>query len=415
MKTPRRVVITGLGAVTAVGHGKDGLWNGILRGKSGVTRVTRFDASALRSQIAGEIRDFLPFDYFDPHRLKRVDRCAQMAMVATKMAVMDAQLPYDREKPNPDIGCAYGTALGGTPSAEADHQLFLKAGISAIKPSLAIQVFGGSGSSNIAIEFGLTGPSNANSNSCASGTMAVGEGFRYIRDGRARAMVCAAAEAPLTPLTFGAFDVIKAMSQRNDSPETACRPFDAERDGFVMGEGAAALMLEDWDHARARGATIYAEVLGYANNNDAFHMTAPRPDGSCCVRAMRDALAEARLSPKDIGYINAHASSTVLNDKTETAAIKAVFGEHAAHIPISGTKPFHAHALGASGAIEAVICALILQHEYLPPTLNLRTPDPECDLDYIPGRGRPCAVNYILSNSFGFGGINACVALGRWR
>ena len=280
----RRVVITGLGAVTAIGHGKEGLWRGILRGQSGVSRISRFDASPLRSQVAGEIRDFQPLHYFDSHRLKRIDRCAQMAMVATKMAVIDAGFAYDRAAPNSSVGCAFGTALGGTPAAEEQHRLFLSHGIGAVKPGLALQVFGGSGSSNIAIEFGFSGPSNANSNSCASGTMAVGEGFRYIREGRAEIMVCGGAEAPLFPLTFGAFDVIKAMSQRNDAPERACRPFDISRDGFVMGEGAAALVLENLNSARARGVPAYAEVLGYSNNNDAFHMTAPRPDGSGCIR-----------------------------------------------------------------------------------------------------------------------------------
>jgi len=410
---PRRVVVTGLGAVTTVGHGKEGLWQGIQRGRSGIQRISRFDASALRSQVAGEIHDFQVLEYFDSHRIKRVDRCAQMAMAVTKMAVEDAHLPYNREKPYPDIGVAFGTALGGTPAAEEQHRVFLQHGIGVIKPSLAIQVFGGSGSSHIAIEFGFVGPSNANSNSCASGTMAVGEGYRLIREGRAKAMITGGAEAPLFPLTFGAFDVIKAMSQCNDAPELACRPFDAQRDGFVMGEGAAALVLEDLEHATARGVPIYAEVLGYSNNNDGFHMTAPRPDASCCARCMRDTLAEARLSPVDIGYINAHASSTPLNDKTETLAIKQVFGEHARQVPISGTKPFHSHALGASGAIEAVVCALALRHEYLPPTLNLRAPDPECDLDYVPNTGRQKRVDYILSNSFGFGGINACVVMGR--
>ena len=279
--------------------------------------------------------------------------------------------------------------------------------------TLALQVFGGSAHTNIAIEFGFRGAGTTNSNSCASGTIAVGEALRYIRDDFADVIVAGGAESPLSQLTFGAFAFIKTMSQFTDDPARACRPFDRLRDGFVMGEGAASLIIEELEHARARGAHIYAEVLGYSLNNDAFHMTSPLPSGESCIRAMRDALSDARLTPEQIDYINAHASSTQLNDSTETMSIKEVFGTRAARIPVSGTKPYTGHPLGATGAIEAVICALALDRGWVPPTLNWENPDPACDLDVVPQHGRDASIDHVLSNSFGFGGINACIVLGR--
>jgi 3-oxoacyl-[acyl-carrier-protein] synthase II len=264
------------------------------------------------------------------------------------------------------------------------------------------------------MEMGLFGPKQTNANSCSSGAVEIGKAFRIVQSGRAKVMLAGGVEAPLAPLTFGAFDLIHALSSNsNDDPSVASRPFDACRDGFVMSEGSAVLVLEELEHARARGAKAYAEVLGYATTTDAFHMTAPRPDGAQAIRAIREALAEARLEPADIEYISAHASATPLNDKTETLAIKQVLGEHAYRVPISGTKAMHGHALGASGAFELAISCLALDHEYLPPTLNLQHPDAECDLDYIAGEGRHQRVNSVLSNSFGFGGINACLILGR--
>lgn len=398
----KRVVITGLGAITAIGSGKDGLWQGILRGESGIRRLTRFDASAFDSQVAGEVTDFDPLTHFSARRLKRLDRFAQFSLVAAKMALEDAAL-----RPSPDMGACTGTALGGVALAEHQHELFLRQGLRAVNPSLAMLVFGGSGGSHIAIEFGFTGPGNTNSNSCASGSIALGEALRLIRDGRATTLIAGAAEAPLAPLSFGAFDTLHAMSKG------ICRPFDAARDGFVMGEGAAMLVVEEREHARARGAHIYAELLGYASNNDAYHMLAPRPDASVATRCIREALTDARVVPDQIGYINAHATGTPLGDAAETLAIKQVFGERAYKIPVSSTKPFHAHPLGASGAIEAAICCLALEHDYLPPTLNLSVAGAGCDLDYVPNVGRQARVDYILSNSFGFGGINASIILGR--
>ena len=409
----RRVVVSGIGAITPIGHGKEGLWQGAAAGRSGIGTITRFDHSALDVKVAGEITDFDPLDHFDAKSARRMDRFAQMALAATEMAVRDARLMCDPKRPDPTVGVTMGTALGGVAGAEAQHERFVRGGIRAVDPSLALVVFGGSGSSNIAIRYGFSGPSNANSNSCSSGTIAVGEAFRYIRDNQADVMIAAGAEAPLVDLTFSAFAIIRAMST-NPDPEQACRPFDKNRDGFVMAEGAAVLVLEELGHAVRRGANIYCEVLGYSCGNDAFHMVAPRPDGSCAARAMSDALRRAGIGPTDIGYINAHGSSTPLNDRIETLAIKSVFGEHAYRIPISGTKSMHGHSLGAAGAVEAAICALTFEREFLPPTIHYRVPDPECDLNYLPNRGASARVDYVLSNSFGFGGINSVIVLGRY-
>ena len=412
-----RVVITGWGAITAIGSGREGLWRGISRGESGIRRLERFDPSPFESQVAGEVTDFDPLSYFPARRVKRLDRFAQFALVAAKMALEDSQQdcrPLDPDQSlHPQIGVCTGTALGGVALAEHQHELFMRQGIRAVNPALAFLVFGGSGSSHVAIELGFTGPGTTNSNSCASGTIALGEAFRHIQQGRAVAMVAGAAEAPLAPLTFGAFDSLNAMSKSNNVPAHACRPFDATRDGFVMGEGAAMFILEERSHALARGAHIFAEILGYASNNDAHHMLAPRPDGSVAARCIRDALADARVSPEHVDYINAHATGTTLGDAAETRAIQQVFGARARQVPVSSTKPFHAHPLGASGAIEVAIGCLALEHNYLPPTLNRNQPDPECQLDCIPHAGRSIRVNCLLSNSFGFGGINASIILAR--
>src|SRR5213596_1009535 len=410
----RRVVITGIGPITCVGHGRENFWNGILAEKSGIKSIASFDPSAFQVRCAGEIRDWDPEEFFEPHRLKRLDRYAQFAVASAKLALDDAQLEYSREKPQHRVGVSFGTALGGVCKAEEQYIRFLKKGARGVQPTLAVQVFGGSAHSNIAIEFGFRGVGTTNSNSCASGTVSVGEALRYIRDDFADVVVAGGAEAPLTTITIGAFDIIKTMSRCED-PQVACRPFDKWRDGFVMGEGAASLILEELEHARARGAKIYAEVLGYSLNNDAFHMTAPLPSGDSCIRAMRDALADAHVAPEQIDYVNAHASSTQLNDSAETMSIKEVLGEHAKKIPVSGTKGYHAHPLGATGAIEAALCALALDRQWIPPTINYQNPDSACDLDVVPNRGRAAELNYIMSNSFGFGGINACVAMGRVR
>ncbi|MGI9113877.1 MAG: beta-ketoacyl-[acyl-carrier-protein] synthase II [Chthoniobacterales bacterium] len=412
-KRHRRCVITGLGPITCIGRGRDNFWRGILAERSGITHVSTFDTSMFNAHCAGEIRDWDPTEFFPPHRLKRLDRYAQFSVASAKLALDDARLPYSREQPQHRVGVSFGTALGGVANAEDQHAYFLKKGSRGVNPTLALQVFGGSAHSNIAIEFGFRGVGTTNSNSCASGTVAAGEAMRYIRDDFADVIVAGGAEAPLSPLTFGAFSIIKTMSMWKGAPEFSCRPFDKLRDGFVMGEGAASLVLEELEHARARGAKIYAELLGYSLNNDAFHMTTPLPGAESCIRAMREALADAQLAPEQIDYINAHGSSTQLNDATETLAIKEVFGEHARKIPVSATKPFTGHPLGATGAIEAMICALALEHQHVPPTLNREQPDDACDLDVVPNQGRATDLRYVMSNSFGFGGINACVILGK--
>src|SRR5881398_109070 len=411
----RRSVITGIGPITCIGMGVENFWKGILAEKSGISRISTFDTSMFNAHCGGEIREWNPEEFFPPHRLKRLDRYAQFAVASAKLALDDASLKYSRDKPQSRIGVSFGTALGGVCQAEDQHIRFLKKGTRGVNPTLALQVFGGSAHSNIAIEFGFRGVGTTNSNSCASGSVAVGEALRYIRDDFADVIVAGGAEAPLGTLTFGAFDIIKTMSRWAGDPALACRPFDRLRDGFVMGEGATSLIIEELEHARARGARIYAEVLGYSLNNDAFHMTSPLPNGESSIRAMREALADAQLEREQIDYINAHASSTQLNDNTETMSIKVVFRDRARTIPVSGTKGYYAHPLGATGAIEAALCALEIGRAHVPPTINYGNPDPACDLDIVPNHGRAAELIYVMSNSFGFGGINACVILGRIR
>ncbi|HEX4630536.1 MAG TPA: beta-ketoacyl-[acyl-carrier-protein] synthase family protein [Chthoniobacterales bacterium] len=411
----RRAVITGIGPITCIGTGREDFWRGLRAEKSGIRTISSFDTSEFNAHCAGEIVDWIPENHFPPHRLKRLDRYAQFAVASAKMALDDAGISYSRENPQDRIGVSFGTALGGISNAEQDHTRFLKKGTRGVNQTLALQVFGGSGHSNIAIEFGFRGVGTTNSNSCASGTVSVGEALRYIRDDMADVIVAGAAEAPLSPLTFGAFAIIKSMSQWKGDPALACRPFDLKRDGFVMGEGGACLVIEELEHARARGAHIYAEVLGYSLNNDAFHMTSPLPSAASSIRSIHEALADAGVAPEQIDYINAHASSTPLNDSNETMAIKEVFGSHAYKIPVSGTKAFTAHALGATGAMEAALCALAIERSWVPPTLNRDNPDPACDLDVVPHHGRDAELNYVMSNSFGFGGINACVIFGRLK
>jgi 3-oxoacyl-[acyl-carrier-protein] synthase II len=406
MSETRRVVITGIGAITPIGLGVDGLWAGLRRRVSAVRCITRFDPSVFKSRVAGEVPDFVASDHIEERRARRLDRYSQFTIAATRMALADAELDLGREDPD-RVGAMMGTALGGVAHGERNYHAFLTEGPRAVDPALALTVFAGAASCNIAIEFGCTGPNSTNGMSCASGAIAIGDGFRAIVRGDADVMLAGGSEAPLAPLCFGAFAIIRAMSTRNDDPARASRPFDAGRDGFVMAEGAAVLVLEERGRALARGAPIYAEVCGYGLTNDAYHMTAPRPDGRQAARAMRLALRDARLAPSEIGYINAHGSSTPLNDPTETASIKQVFGEHAYRLALSGTKGYYGHALGASGAIEAAICALSLRNGWLPPTVNLETPDPACDLDLIRGEGRVAQPEFMLSNSFGFGGINA--------
>src|SRR4051794_7106400 len=383
-----------------------------MRQRSAVRSITRFDPSIFRSHNAAEINDFVPTDHLDHKRAKRLDRFAQFSVVGAQLAIADANLDLAHENKE-RVGANMGTALGGVAYAEQQLAVFLQKGLREVDATLALAVFGGASSCNIAIEFGVMGPNSTNAMSCASGTIAIGEAFRQVRDGYADIMLGGGAEAPLYPLCFGAFALIRAMSTRNDDPCTASRPFDKDRDGFVMGGGASVLVLEERSRALARGAKIYGEVGGFGMSNDAYHMTAPRPDGTQAARSMRRALDDAGVNAGEIGYVNAHGSSTPLNDSTETLAIKQVFGERAYSIPVSGTKGYYGHALGASGAIEAAICALAMSRDWLPPTVNLANADDACDLDYIKRVGRPSCPEVVLSNSFGFGGINAALVFKR--
>jgi len=405
-----RVVITGLGPITAAGISAGGLWEGLRRERSPIRRVTRFDTSPWRSKIAAEVDDFEPTDYMDAKLARRLDRFCHFSIAATRLALADASLDTSRIELD-RVAVQMGSALGGSANAEVQAATLYSGDVRSVDPRVALTTFVGAASCSIAIEFGFTGPNSTNAMSCASGTIAIGEGFRLIRDGSADIAIVGGIEAPLAPLCFGAFALIRAMSTRNGDPEHACRPFDRARDGFIMGEGACTLVLERMDHAIQRGARIYAEVAGYGTTNDAYHLAAPRPDGSQAARAMSIALRNARVSPDDIDFVSPHGSSTPLTDATETQALKTVFGERAYSIPISGSKPYHAHALGASGAIEAAICCLAMHHKWLPPTLNHDSHDGDCDLDYVPNRGRPAAPRTALSNSFGFGGINAALVL----
>jgi 3-oxoacyl-[acyl-carrier-protein] synthase II len=406
------VVVTGIGCVTPIGTGVEGLWSGLRAKRSAVRTITHFDPTPFKSKIAAEIDDFRPQDHLAPKAAKRLDRFSGIGVVSARMALEDAALLPEREDRD-RMGVMMGSALGGVAHAEGQVGVYLRDGLRGVDAALATSVFGGAVSCNMAIHFGLTGPNSTNAMSCASGTVAIGEAFHAIRAGRADVMLAGGAEAPLSPLSFGAFTIIRAMSTRNDDPTQASRPFDKERDGFVMGEGAAVLVLERKDRAVARGARVYAEILGYALTNDAYHMTAPKPDGREAARAMSLALEDAGLAPHEVAYINAHGSSTPLNDPTETAAMKRVFGEHAQRLAISGTKGYYGHALGASGAIEAAICALGMSRDWLPPTVNLREPDPACDLNYLNNGGLRGSPEIALSNSFGFGGVNAVLALRR--
>ena len=408
----RRVVITGIGAVTPIGSTVEGLWDGLRREKSAVGNVTRFDPAIFKSHNAAEVNDFDATDWLEKKRAKRLDRYGHFSVATAQMAIADAGIDLQKED-REQIGSTMGSALGGLQFAEGQLDLYLREGIRSVDPMLALCVFGGAASCNIAIELGVSGPNSTNSMSCASGTLAIGEGFRFIRDGYADVMVAGGAEAPLAPLCFGAFSIIRAMSTRNDDPETASRPFDKDRDGFVMGEGSAVLVLEEYERAIARGAKIYAEIAGFGFSNDAYHMTAPRPDGSQAARSMRLAMKDAHVEASEIQYINAHGSSTPLNDPTETKAIKDVFGDSAYSVRVSGTKGYYGHSLGASGAIETAISALAISRKWLPPTVNLSVADEACDLNFLPGQGEEAQVEHVLTNSFGFGGINAALVLRR--
>jgi 3-oxoacyl-[acyl-carrier-protein] synthase II len=406
MSFPRRVVVTGLGAITPIGIGLDALRTALRAERSAVSLITRFDPAPFRTHIAAQVNDFHAEDHLEAKRVKRLDRFGQLSVIAANMALADSGIDLARES-RENIGVMMGTALAGVGYAEEQLGRYLVGGLRAVDATLALAVFGGASSCNIAIETGVQGPNSTNAMSCASGAIAIGEAYRQVRDGYADVMIGGGAEAPLAPLCFGAFALIRAMSTRNDAPTQASRPFDAERDGFVMGEGGAALILEERTRAIARGAKIYGELIGFGTTNDAHHMTAPLPGGGQAARAMQQALTRADLKANDVSYINAHASATPLNDPTEVDAMRTVFGESLADIWVSGTKGNHGHALGASGAMEAVICMLSMQDGWLPPTVNLETPDAACLVRHVPKGGVNTRPSVVMSNSFGFGGINA--------
>jgi len=409
----RRVVITGIGLVTPLGVGAQKNWKALLRGENGIGPVTRFDVSRFATRFAGEIKGFDPLPFIEKKEVRKMDLFIQYAVVAAHLAVEDsgiapAALEGDR------TGVCVGSGIGGIGSLEETHKVLLEKGPDRVSPFFLIQTIINMAAGQISIKYRAKGPNTATVTACSTGTHAVGDSFRMIARGEADIMFAGGAESPITPLGMAGFCALKALSERNDAPEKASRPFDARRDGFVMGEGAGILLLEDLGHALARGARIYAEVAGYGMSSDAYHVTAPAPDGDGAIRVMLRALADAGARPEDVGYINAHGTSTPFNDKTETMAIKKVFGEHALKIGVSSTKSMTGHLLGAAGGVEAGITALCLKHQIMTPTINYEFPDPDCDLDYVPNAARPAEIVCALSNSFGFGGTNGALFFRRF-
>jgi 3-oxoacyl-[acyl-carrier-protein] synthase II len=406
----RRVVITGIGVVAPNGIGLDNFWDSLVHGRSGIRKITHFDPSSFPSQIAGEVRDFDPKNYMTPKSARRMDRFCQFAVASARMALDDAKIEIS-EKNCDRIGIALGSALGGTPTAEDQHSVFLEKGLKRVDPLLSTKIFLGGATSQVSIELGIEGHSNTIAGACSAGTDSIGYAFFAIKNDLAEMMITGGSEAPLGPLTFGAFCIIGALSTRNGDPTRASRPFDKERDGFVMSEGAGVLILENLENALERGAPIYAEVISYGTTNDAYSMTHPLPSGEQAKKAIELALQAAKNDPSEIDYINAHGSSTPLNDKIETKIIKEIFGECAYKIPISSNKSMIGHTLGAAGSLEVIASALTIKYQFIPPTINYEFPDPECDLDYVPNKGRNATVNTVLSNSFGFGGKNSAVVI----
>jgi 3-oxoacyl-[acyl-carrier-protein] synthase II len=410
----RRVVITGIGAITPIGSGAEGLWEGVRRGEPAGRRITRFDPAGLRSQVAAEILTFDPTEYVSAKRARRLDLFSQLSVAASAQALADASLAGGARELR-RAAVYLGSALGGVPPSEEEHARFVDGGLRAVSPMLALSVFGGAGATNVAMEFGMRGPSMGNANSCASGATAIGEAFRLVRSGSVDVALAGGVEAPIAPLTIGAFALIRATTTRNEDPRGASRPFDRDRDGFLMAEGGAMLVLEELGHAERRGARPYAELNGYGATNDAHHMTAPLPSGEEAALAMTLAMREAGRGPDEIGYVNAHATATPLGDPAEARAVRRALGAAADRIPVSGTKGLHGHSLGASGAIEAAITALSLDRGWLPPTVNLEGPDPACELSHVPAGGKEEAADVAVTNSFGFGGFNASLVLSRWQ
>ena len=408
----RRVVITGLGAVTPIGNDVASYWEGLSQGRNGVAGITLFDASAHACRFAAEVKDFDPSSYIEPKEAKRWDRFCQFGVVAAKQAVANAGLTIDERNAH-RVGTAIGSGVGGLLMMETQAHVLANKGPSRVSPFCVPMMIPNMATGLTAIAIGAKGPSSAVATACAAGSNAIGDAYRLIQMGLADAMICGGAESAITPLGVAGFASAKALSFRNDDPTTASRPFDAERDGFVIGEGAGVLVLESLEHAKARGATVLAEVVGYGMTCDAHHITSPTPGGVGGAEAMRLALQDARLEPEAVDYVNAHGTSTPANDSNETSAIKSALGERARQIPVSSTKSMTGHLLGGSGGIEAVAAVLALGHGLVPPTINYQNPDPACDLDVVPNQAREQKLNVVLSNSFGFGGHNVCLAFRR--
>jgi len=410
----RRVVITGLGVVSPVGSSVTKFWENLTAGKSGIGRITKFDPEGFPVQIAGEVKDFDPLEYFEKKEVRRTDPFIQFAVGAAVQAVKDAGLEeFDVDKNR--VGVLIGSGIGGLTTIEEQHRILLEKGPRRISPFCVPMEIINMASGLVSIRFGYKGPNISVVTACATGTHAIGEAYRTIQYGDADVMVAGGAESCITPLSVAGFAAAKALSTRNDEPEKASRPFEKNRDGFVMGEGAGIVILEELEHAKRRGAKILAEVVGYGTSGDAYHMTAPAPEGEGAARAMANALKDAGVKPEEIDYINAHGTSTKFNDLFETMAIKRVFGEHAYRVKISSIKSMIGHLLGAAGGVEVISSVMTLQTGVIPPTINYEEPDPECDLDYTPNRAVKADVRYVLKNSFGFGGTNACLVLKRYE
>lgn len=410
----KRVVITGLGCVTPVGTGKDSFWTNIKNGVCGIDTITRFDASSFQTQIAGEVKDFNPEDYISKKELKRMDRFTHFAIASADMAVKDSNMDLDavdKEK----MGVIIGSGIGGVQTIEEQHKILLEKGNRRVSPFFVPMMISNMAAGQVSILVGAKGPNTNVSTACASGSHAIGDAFKVIQRGDADVMIAGGSEAGVTALSFAGFCNMKAMSTRNDDPKTASRPFDKDRDGFVMGEGSGIVILEELDHALKRGAKIYAEVVGYGATADAYHMTTPAENGEGAARSIKMALEDGAIPFNEVDYINAHGTSTYYNDKYETMAIKEVFKEHAYDLCVSSTKSMTGHLLGAAGAVEAVICAMAINEGYVPPTINIENVDEELDLDYVPNKGKERNVRYALSNSLGFGGHNATLAFKKYE
>jgi 3-oxoacyl-[acyl-carrier-protein] synthase II len=412
--TNRRVVITGLGVVAPNGTGVDHFWQANIDGKSGIDLITTFDTSRYKSKIAGQVKDFKPLDYIPPEVVKRTDRFVHLGLTSSVMAIADSKIDLDKEDKT-RIGVVFGSGLGGILFHEEQILAGYEKGTHRLNPLCVPKITPNAVASQIAIRFGLLGVNITISNACASGTNAIGEALNKIQNNKADIIVAGGCEAPLTEFTFGAYDAMMVLSKRNDAPQAASSPFDKRRDGFVLAEGGATLILEELGHALKRNATIYAELTGYATNSGAHHMVIPKPDAEDVARVMAQTVEDAGLKPEQIDYINAHGTSTDQNDKAETKAIKYVFKDYAYKLPISSTKSMIGHSIGAAGAIEAVVSCLTIKHQIIPPTINYAEKDPDCDLDYVPNKARKTKIQNVLSNSFGFGSNNACLTFGRYN